>query len=409
MTDLNGNTVPIPSGATQQPLPPQITPQQALSRPDLVAPPPVQRPAFMGGPVSKSAPLSPSNASPLITSAPAPLPPASDTALDMLKNTAKTVAKVSAPNILYAKIRQHFPQANLPASPFGNPDINDIMQTGLPMLIPGAEMPEEQPTQLNPRVQATQPENIPNTAENAPGLLEHPGVAPLWKYLKNEIPGAKIGKAVLSSARGFIEGAPEAPVPPAPPAPAPPAPRLLFPSAEEDSVQLRPQTNGIPWGTQGGPLSTRGQYIAAPPAPAAPPEVTAPAPTATPKAVQSQLNSALGNKPLVPGVSLRNQPAAQAAAQAAELPQGFTPVESSALKGYKYSPSTREFETVMPNGQRLVYGDVRPSEVEAFENAPSKGNAFGRMKGTLVAKVVNGQRVNLRPTGMLDRIKSAGK
>ena len=153
------------------------------------------------------------------------------------------------------------------------------------------------------------------------------------------------------------------------------------------------------------PLDLQPSAPEVPTAPAAPPEATA----ATPKAVQSQLNSALGNKPLVPGVSLRNQPAAQAAAQAAELPQGFTPVESSALKGYKYSPSTREFETVMPNGQRLVYGDVRPSEVEAFENAPSKGNAFGRMKGTLVAKVVNGQRVNLRPTGMLDRIKSAGK
>jgi hypothetical protein len=112
-------------------------------------------------------------------------------------------------------------------------------------------------------------------------------------------------------------------------------------------------------------------------------------PAAAPeKNLDQALNDSLGGKPLVRGVSLRNQPAAQAVA-AGKLPQGFTPVDSSVLKGYKYDPDAQEFTAITNNGQSYTHGEVTPDQVAAFENADSQGSAwtkFIRNNNVLVKK-----------------------
>jgi hypothetical protein len=134
------------------------------------------------------------------------------------------------------------------------------------------------------------------------------------------------------------------------------------------------------------------------------PTVAAPAEIATPTkttpitkaTVEKQLNDALGGQPLKPGVSLRNQPGAPAATA---LPNGFTPVDSTALKGYKYNPTVREFESITQGGQHYVHGDVSPEEASYFESAESKGKAWQQLRSQnpLIAKVVNGKRVPVKP------------
>ena len=100
-----------------------------------------------------------------------------------------------------------------------------------------------------------------------------------------------------------------------------------------------------------------------------------PAPAAKPAEVQQALEKSLGGQPLVRGVSLRNQPAAQAVA-AGKLPEGFTPVDSSVLKGYKYDPEAKEFTAITQNGQSYTHGEVTPDQVKAFEDADSQGRAW---------------------------------
>ena len=91
---------------------------------------------------------------------------------------------------------------------------------------------------------------------------------------------------------------------------------------------------------------------------------------------------------------LKSQPAAQAAA-AGRLPEGFTPVKSSAIRGYRYNPAAQEFESITTGGQHYIHGEVTPDQVEAFQAAESKGKAWNqiRSQSPLVAKVVNGKRV----------------
>lgn len=133
----------------------------------------------------------------------------------------------------------------------------------------------------------------------------------------------------------------------------------------------------------------------------APSTILSPIEAATPPApvkpadVQNAIEKSLGGQKLVPGVSMRNQPTAQAVA-AGKLPEGFTPVDSTALKGYKYNPEAREFESVTQGGQHYIHGDVSPEEASEFEGADSKGKAWQQIRNNpLVAKVVNGKRVSV--------------
>lgn len=132
----------------------------------------------------------------------------------------------------------------------------------------------------------------------------------------------------------------------------------------------------------------------------APPVIAAPEqaspPPITPGKVEGLLSDSLGGKPLVPGVKLRDQPAAQGV----KVPDGFTPVaESSAVKAFKYDPATREFQTITTNGSHYIHGDVSPEQAQAFMQADSKGQAFNQLKAgsTYVGKVVNGKRVAAQP------------
>jgi hypothetical protein len=229
----------------------------------------------------------------------------------------------------------------------------------------------------------------PAVSEEALGRISR-----VANVLEHNVPGAEpIAKAVrLVKLPGKLLDAWNGPEPPAPPTPKPPAAAI-------------PETDGVPWGSGGqGPLDLRGKRIETPASEAAPaPEATAaasetPATAASPATVpagsaklEELLNDALGGKPLKPGVTLKNQ---ATAAAVADLPEGFTPVKSSALRGYKYDPATREFESVTSGGQRYVHGDVSPEEAQAFESAESKGKAWQQIReNPLVAKVVNGKRM----------------
>lgn len=163
------------------------------------------------------------------------------------------------------------------------------------------------------------------------------------------------------------------------------------------AVRIPGEGFGLPSRVTGGP-EVAPKFEPGEPAAAAP---AAPAPKITPKAVEQQLEEALGGKKLVPGVSLKNQPAAQAAA-AGKLPEGFTPVESSALKGYKYDPAAREFEYITKDGSHYVRGDVEPEAAAQFEQTAAEKGSFGKawaelrqnpQGGVGVAKVINGKRV----------------
>lgn len=113
-----------------------------------------------------------------------------------------------------------------------------------------------------------------------------------------------------------------------------------------------------------------------------------------PAAVQASVERALGNEPvqIKPGVPIKNQ-------IPPKVPEGFTPVESSALSSYKYDPATREFQAHTTSGKvTYVYGDVSPEDAAAFASAESKGQAFQQIKqNPLVAKIIDGKRIPVKP------------
>jgi len=114
------------------------------------------------------------------------------------------------------------------------------------------------------------------------------------------------------------------------------------------------------------------------------------------------LNQGLGGKGLEPNVPIKNQGGIITPTESVSsgtLPEGHIPLDSSALKSYKYDPTTREFESVTQGGQHYVHGDVDPAQVAQFEAADSKGKAWAELRknSTLVAKIVNGKRVAVKP------------
>lgn len=83
-----------------------------------------------------------------------------------------------------------------------------------------------------------------------------------------------------------------------------------------------------------------------------------------------------------------------------DMPQGHTPHQSSALRSSMYDSGAKEFHARMTSGDTTyVYGDVAPGEAQAFADAESKGKAYQQMKSghPLVAKIVNGKRVAVKP------------
>lgn len=185
-----------------------------------------------------------------------------------------------------------------------------------------------------------------------------------------------------------------------PPATETEAPPAQLPAGFQSVAQAPPGSVNNPF--QAAPQAqTAAVAPVAPPAaevPTAAPETAAPAPVEAPPApavetmdparVQQMLSEALGNKPLKPGVALKNQ----AAAAKTDLPDGFTPVQSSVLKGYKYNPATQEFDGITNTGQVYRHGEVTPDQFQKFEAADSKGKAWNELRGnsTPLGKVNNG-------------------
>jgi hypothetical protein len=105
---------------------------------------------------------------------------------------------------------------------------------------------------------------------------------------------------------------------------------------------------------------------------------------------------AVGNKPIEPGVKLRDQGKGTAAKPSA--PEGHTPVESSALKSYKYDADAQELHVTASNGITYVSGEVTPDQASAFAASDSKGLAWKaiRENSPLVAKIINGKRIAMK-------------
>lgn len=134
----------------------------------------------------------------------------------------------------------------------------------------------------------------------------------------------------------------------------------------------------------------------------APKEITAeplpsesPSAPITPKHVESVLNESLGGKPLEPNVPLRKQ-------IAKPIPVSQAKAESSVIGSHSYDPQANELHVTTKSNPNTtyVYGDVSPDQAEAFESGPSKGKAWAQFKkgsSPLVAKIVNGERVPVRP------------
>lgn len=121
-------------------------------------------------------------------------------------------------------------------------------------------------------------------------------------------------------------------------------------------------------------------------------------PNTSSKAIQGQINDSLGGRPLQPGVKLRDQGKIQPPATPAL--SDMKPVDSTAVKAYKYDPTKQEFTATNPDGQTFIHGDVSQDEAKAFEKASSKGKAWKVIKDNhpLVAKIVNGQRISHIPS-----------
>jgi hypothetical protein len=214
-------------------------------------------------------------------------------------------------------------------------------------------------------------------ADTAVGeVLDHPAVRPWVEALKKEvhkIPGVDVGKTILDSLRGLGQAAEAPPTPSAPSVP--------------------PEWGKGVYGT---PIDQWGQRVL--------PATPAPAPPAampiTRTAIEQKLRDSLGGaEPLKPNVPLRQQLPATATKA---IPQGMTPVESSSvLKAFKYNPDSREMEVVTNYGGHYVYGDVSPEQAQAFVNNDSAGQAWNQLRqsgSTLVAKVINGKRVFVKPS-----------
>jgi hypothetical protein len=319
-----------------------------------------------------------------------PNPPLSQTIGDIGKGFIRNLGQISAPGIAGSILH-----ARAPGLISQIPKVGPAIERNL---TPAKELPAqiienatlagaggiEAAPETELAARPSPPSSIvpPIEGNAAPGVAMRVG-----KVLAHRIPGVTLASDLADAVRG-PEVKPGAPV----------------------NAPI-PETNGIPWGTGGkGPLDLRGQKIQSEtiPAPATPAaRITSPieAPKVDTGKLGNLLNESLGGKPLQKGVSLRNQkpltnlqqqitdaapPSAQTpkapltnlskqiADAAHPLPEGFTPVESSVLKGYKYDPAKQEFSAITNTGQRYTHAEVTPEEARAFESSDSKGTDWNK-------------------------------
>lgn len=320
--------------------------------------------------------------------------PALQSAYDFGKSALQGLYQVSAPGIAASYLKKYKPgMQNLPflgkaiqASSPTEQLPGQIMTSGLLGMAGGldADAPTPEGIAAN-RARAAAPPPEPSP------LLNNP----VSDYLKSKLPFYKEYKL----GKGLLDVLTKQPEPAAPPAPsAPPEPsaglgRLPFipkPPAKLPAGFEPPEPSySSPTGTADNPASSL--------SPSRPQLPFLPKPTVN--TIGSKVESALGGKPLAPNVPLRQQmPATQAPA---DLPEGHTPINSSAVRSYKYDPEAQEFHAQYKSGDNVqhVFGDVSPEEAQAFEQAPLPGKAMAAIQQNhpLVAKIMNGKRVAVRP------------
>lgn len=279
--------------------------------------------------------------------------PLSKTIGDMGKGMIRNAGQVSTPGMAISMMKSHAPNVELPSvlkrNTLSEKELpSAIMENALPMMMGADELPK------NSIPKPPTPE-IPPSTEGGIGSR----LAEVAKRRIGNLPGIKAAKDANYVLRGDSPSAPT------------PKPEIAKPI---------PETNGVQWGTGGvGPIEQRGKMI-----PAAEPEPVVPA--AIPKAevtrtLDKTLPKALGNEPppaIRPGVKIRDQfkPAIPEPSV-----QGHVPVESSAVKSFKYDPGTKQLEVAAKSGgEPYVYAEVTPAEADAFKTADSKGTAWKQIR-----------------------------
>lgn len=168
----------------------------------------------------------------------------------------------------------------------------------------------------------------------------------------------------------------------------------IAPTGPIPGVTARPSLDRITPPRQG--LMLQGEVQAYP---AVQPEAAPIPKPIKPTVLQQQIEQGLGNQPLnlKPNVPLREQ--LPSVKPQGDIPEGHTPVQSSAVKSYKYDADAKEFHARPSTGSTTyVYGDVTPEEADAFAKADSKGKAWMQIRNNpLVAKIVNGKRIPVKP------------
>lgn len=351
-------------------------------------------------------------------------PSASEEVGDLAAGTAKNAAQVSTPGIIASLMNKFAPSAaaKLPdvvtknATPMEELP-GQVMQTGLTMLAGGLDSPEPTPVPRGSIAEA-----MPKAAGESGGMGSR--IAEIAKRRAGHIPGVQAVKDIDYVVRGAKPAA----------ASEAPAPSLSSDAAGVPSGWQQPspelaKASGLMEGGKPpadpaaglGQIPVRGaiaEKMAAPtnaePSPiAATPaaqQSAAPPPAPRPitrgsinKMMGTQLDNALGAKQLDPKVPLRGQVAAKmpVSSEESELPAGHKAVDSSAVRSYGYRADAREFEARATSGNTIyVYGDVPPEVAAGFESAPSKGKAWQQIRQyPLVAKIVDGKRIAVKPAG----------
>lgn len=288
--------------------------------------------------------------------------------------TANAIYDVSAPGIATEYYKKFSGQPN---------EVGKLPQklatTALPMMVgePEAAMGEE-------AASARPPAPIAATEGQGSGVLSR--VMEVAKRRAGNLPGVKAVKDLNYVVRGGGEEAPAA-------APEPPAP-----SVPEFWGKGQYGTPVDQWGSrvaEPGQAGQLAQSMKKPPA-----EV---APGFNRGALGDLLNKSLGaeESKVQPGKPIYQRSAGppSGAISGADLPEGHTAHQSSAIPSSMYDSGAKEFHARMVSGNTsYVYGDVSPEEAQAFTDAESKGKAFQQIKNghPLVAKIVNGKRLPVK-------------
>lgn len=177
------------------------------------------------------------------------------------------------------------------------------------------------------------------------------------------------------------------------------------PNTLKDIPEAAVQTFLMAGGMEGEPAAQAAEKPAAAVEAAKPVEITKPAAVepspvidVSKKAVAAQLEKSLDAQPLKPGVKLKDQLNFTKAE-----PVSQTKIEgSSVIQSHGYDPAANEMHIVTKGSPNVtyVYGDVSAEQAKAFETADSKGKAWAEFKqqsSPLVAKIVNGKRVPVKP------------